>query len=320
MSENDGNINGNKNSGNTTEPSFKKKVRNAILTVQLSHFKDLEKIFQHLEHYKAFRYILACKHDGPTDEHVHIYVQYENARTLDSRYLYGSHLEAALGSAQQCITYLKAEDTKHKLAGVNSEVIYEKGEPRLKGNLNTIADLKEIKNMDEVDPRHLNTWLKVKSNKISINSWHKKIKVIYLWGESGIGKSYSVMKELILNGESEFDEVKCINNFWHGIGGDEVSGVAVYDDFRDTDMPAKEFINFIDYNIHNLNYKGGSAKNKYHLIIITSVQNPEDIYKNLKGEPRKQWLRRLKILNLNELLPNHMKSFLGNHDDLYEIQ
>lgn len=301
MSEKVETIMGSNNSGNTKEPSYKKKVRNAVLTVQLSHFKDLEGIFKYLEHYKAFKYILACKHDGPSDEHVHIFVQYDNARTLDSRYLYGSHLEAAMGSAQQCIKYLKAEDTKHKVAGVNSEVVYEKGEPKLKGNLNTIADLKEIKNMDEVDPRHLNTWLKIKSNKIEVNEWHKKVKVIYIWGDSGVGKSYSILKTLILNHESEFDEIKHIGDFWHGIGGDYVEGVAVYDDFRDSDMKVSEFINFIDYNIHNLNYKGGSAKNKYRLIIITSVQDPKEIYKNVKGEPRKQWIRRMKIIHLEDI-------------------
>ena len=72
-------------------------------------------------------------------------------------------------------------------------------------------------------------------------------------------------------------------------------------DFRDSDMKASEFINFIDYNVHNLNYKQGSAKNKYHLIIITSVQDPKKIYKNIKGEPRKQWLRRMKTINLNNI-------------------
>lgn len=290
---------GKENLGNTSNQVFKKKCKNAILTVQKSKFDEIENIFKYLEHYKAFNYILACKHDGPSEEHVHIYVQYDNARTIDSRYLYGSHLEQAMGSAQKCIAYLKAEDTKHKLAGVKSETIYEKGEARLRGNINTIKDLKEIKNIDEVEPRHLNTWLKVKSNKIHINEWHKKVKVIYMWGESEMGKSLSATRQLIFNHEEEFDEVKHIGEFWHGVGGDEVFGVAIYDDFRDSDMKASEFINFIDYNVHNLNYKNGSAKNKYHLIIITSVQDPHEIYKGVKGEPRKQWLRRMKIINLN---------------------
>lgn len=306
---------GKENLGNTSNQVFKKKVKNAILTVQKSKFDEIDNIFKYLEHYKAFNYILACKHDGPSEEHVHIYVQYDNARTLDSRYLYGSHLEQAMGSAQKCIAYLKAEDTKHKLAGVKSETIYEKGEARLRGNINTIRDLKLITDIDEVEPRHLNTWLKVRNNKININEWHKKVKVVYIWGDSGLGKSLSVTRTLIINGEKEFDEVKHIGEFWHGIGGDEVSGVAVYDDFRDSHMKASEFVNFIDYNVHNLNYKQGSAKNKYHLIIITSTEDPNTIYKGIKGEPRKQWLRRMKIINLNNIA-----LYNESHDDLLNTE
>lgn len=306
-----GNDNSKENLGNTNDQIFKKKVKNAILTLQESGFSYLNQIFNYLEHYKAFNYILACKHDGPSIEHIHIYVQYNNARTLDSRYLYGCHLEAALGSAQKCIAYLKAEDKKHLATGVKSVVVYENGEPSLRGNVNTIKHLKEITDINEVPIHYYNTWLKVKNSKIKIENWHKKIKVVYVWGDSGIGKSYSILKLLAFNGKSEFDEVKFINGFWHGVGGEEVEGVAVYDDFRDSDMSAKEFINFIDYNIHNLNYKGGSAKNKYELIIITSIQNPEEIYKGVRGEPRKQWLRRMKIINLNQIV-----NYNEDHDDL----
>lgn len=311
--ENNGNNNGNENSGNTIGRVFRKKVRNAILTLQKSKFDKTDKIVNYLEHYKAFKYILICEHDGPSEEHRHIYVQYNNARTLDSRYLEGCHLEEALGSAQKCIEYLKAEDNKHIAVGVNSTVIYENGEPTLKGNLNTISQLKEISDINDVPVRHLNAWQKVKNNKIKIEDWKKKIKVIYIWGPSGIGKSLSVIRTLIFNDESEFDEVKHVGDFWHGIGGDCVEGVAVYDDFRDSDLKASEFINFIDYNIHNLNYKEGSAKNKYNLIIITSIQDPKNIYKGVKEKTKKQWLRRMKIINLNNI---HV--YNEDHDDLFD--
>ena len=63
-------------------------------------------------------------------------------------------------------------------------------------------------------------------------------------------------------------------------------------------MRASEFINFIDYNIHPMNKKGGSVQNRFSTIIITSIQSPESIYTNMDGEPRKQWMRRIETVQM----------------------
>ena len=74
-------------------------------------------------------------------------------------------------------------------------------------------------------------------------------------------------------------------------------------------MNVSEFINFIDYNIHNMNIKNGCIKNKFKYIFITSIQSPYEIYKNyIDNEPKIQWLRRIhkiiykdkKIINNND--------------------
>ena len=68
-------------------------------------------------------------------------------------------------------------------------------------------------------------------------------------------------------------------------------------------MPASEFINFIDYNKQVMNTKGGFIINNYRLIIITSVQSPTEIYQTMTSkfiEPQKQWLRRIKTINMSE--------------------
>lgn len=293
--------NGNANLGNTNQPTFRLKCRNAIITLPESYFEHQDKIISHLEHYKAFQYILICEHDGPEKVHRHIYVQYDNARTLDSRYLPGCHLEESRGSAQKNIQYLMAEDTKHKRAGVHATVIYENGKASLRGNVNTVRDLKKITDINEVPTQHLNTWFKVRQSKTKVGQWHKDVEVIYIWGPSKTGKSYMAEHTLIDRRIEDFTEVKYNGSFWLNVTGIEVDGAAIYDDFRDSHMPASEFINFIDYNIHNLNYKGGSALNKFNLIIITSIQSPEEIYKKLTEEPKKQWLRRMKIIHLTEI-------------------
>jgi len=134
---------------------------------------------------------------------------------------------------------------------------------------------------------------------VHIDEWGKKVKVFYIQGPSGIGKSdeakniirahahlYGLYTEIL-----KFESPFYINAF-----GETKS--CILDEFRDSDMRAKEFINFIDYNIHSMNVKGGSIKNKYELIIITTVQKISEIYHNMAGEPRKQWERRVILLDM----------------------
>ena len=116
-----------------------------------------------------------------------------------------------------------------------------------------------------------------------------EVKVHWYYGESGAGKTRQALKEI---GERPFNMVKYEQSFWHGVS--ENCEIALYDDWRDGQMKPVELINFIDYYIHPMNVKGGSVKNRYKEIYITSLQNPEEIYKNVPEETKKQWIRRIK--------------------------
>ena len=63
-------------------------------------------------------------------------------------------------------------------------------------------------------------------------------------------------------------------------------------------MPVQEFINFIDYYANQMNIKGNHVLNRYQFIFITSVQDIEEIYKNVSGEPRQQWMRRVEQIEV----------------------
>lgn len=297
-------------SGNTKDPrSFKIKTKNLIMTIPEITFKHTPIMVDYLTHYKSFNYLLICEHDGPEKPHRHLYCQWNNVVNLDSLQLYNCHIEKAFGSAQSNIRYLKAEDEKHKKLGVNSKIIMELGEPNERGGCK-IGDIKKMSD-DEIlnlSGQMYNIATKIRPpTKTKVNEWYKKIKVYYFQGTvSGIGKTLSIFRILGLNhrGEEGFTEVKHSGNFWLGVSGEEVNGIAIYDDFRDDHMKASEFINFIDYHIHNLDFKGGSAKNKFDLIIITSVQSPYEIYKRMKEETRNQWIRRIKYINLDKINVN----------------
>lgn len=102
---------------------------------------------------------------------------------------------------------------------------------------------------------------------------------------------------MIEKGIEEFEEIKFNGQFWMGVA--DGTGCALYDDFRDNHMKPAEFINFIDYNVHNLNIKGSQIKNRYRTIIITSVQILDQCWATAyAGEPAKQWLRRCKVIDM----------------------
>lgn len=299
-------------SGNTnTSQSFKLRSRNFIMTLNQKTYEEHElDIIKYIQHWKTFQYILITEHDKP-QIHRHLFAQFNNPITLDSRYLYGAHIEKSFGSAQQNVNYLLGLDDKHQQLGINCVKIYEYGEMKQRGG-RRIKDILEASDEDllDYDINMINSINKIRPpKKTKIGKWSKDIKVIYIWGPSGVGKSSMVETLLEENGYHEFSEVKHIGGFWHGVGGFEMTGAAVYDDFRDSHMTASEFINFIDYRIHNLNYKGGSTKNKFELIIITTIQNPKYIYRNVQGEAREQWMRRMEIIGLK----SHT-----NRDDIFE--
>lgn len=294
--------------GNTNEAKallvFKKKCRNAILTIQKSIKKEeLQLIINYLQHYKAFLYLLITEHDGPQTPHYHAYVQYDNARTLDSRYLYGAHLEEALGSAEKCIAYLKAEDKKHIATNVKAKVIYEYGECKTRKGL-LIKDIKkmdddEIDNLDWKMFKIANEIKNQQKAKQAVKEWLKldnKPKVIYITGDSGTGKTYltklKVRKQIEKHNYNvqilEFTESGFIN-----IIGEKEAEICIINEFRDSNIKFTTFLQILtNENINNV--KGSYYYNpKLKKVYINSIISPINIYKNIKQEKRYQIERRL---------------------------
>lgn len=91
-------------------------------------------------------------------------------------------------------------------------------------------------------------------------------------------------------------------------------------------MRPREFINFMDYNIHNLNVKGSGVPNRYKYIFITSILEPSKLYwdasKNNQELP-KQWRRRMEEVDISlkdkeKILDKYIEVF-GPKEPLKEI-
>ena len=237
-------------------------------------------------------YMIACREKAPSTghEHIHVYVQFPTPHALSLKKVGGAHIEVCRGSPEQNIAYVKKD----------GDVIVEEGTPRLC----YVPSIKDAKAMDSdvlqgLNLNFYNVVQKIEAEKkkyISPMDYYKNADVFYVYGESGAGKTKWCINDMVKNKVEKFNEVKYDGSFWHGVTED--CAVCLYDDWRDSHMKPAEFINFIDYNKHVMNVKGGSVRNNYSKIYITSVQPPEEIYKNINGEPRKQWERRMKIVHI----------------------
>ena len=207
----------------------------------------------------------------------------------------------------------------------NGDILLEEGEPRLGGKVVTIKEVKTMTN-EERENLPFSSYNKLQALKrdeiatLRASLYYKKVEVYYIFGKSGTGKTkYAInailnlfdMKKI----ESDlFNEVKYSGSFWNGVNIDNMTKVALYDDFRDYHMPPSEFINFIDYNIHVMNIKYGFVMNNFNYIFITSIQSPYDLYKKFQKsenvfvlndqyceESQTQWIRRFtQIIEVDE--------------------
>lgn len=280
--------------GNTKD-GFKRKARRFQFT--LNEIDKYEELRNYLTKYSTLKYYIACKETAPTTghQHIHIYVQYSEPNTLTSDNLYGAHLEVCKGTPKQNRDYIIKD----------GDIIEEIGEFRTNGGIcgHTIKDVMKMNEeqlYEMADYKYYNVIKKMINDKkkLTLEDHHKEdMNVIYLIGDSGMGKSkigYKILSKIAVPG-APYDEVSYSNGFWLGVS--DSCDYCIYDDFRDSVMKPCEFIRFIDYNKHILNIKGGQLINNYKTIIITSKQEPWELWKN-SNEEKKQWLRRMKVYEI----------------------
>lgn len=147
--------------------------------------------------------------------------------------------------------------------------------------------------------------------KLNTEDFTKRVRVYFISGKSGIGKT-TFSKYMI--GKEYFNLVKFTGDFW--IGTSEDCDVCLYDDFRDSHLTESEFINFIDYNKHIFNIKHGQQINNYRLIIFTSTQRLNDLFRQ-STEQKEQWLRRTREIFLDDDYFTNMSTNFDNFKLLF---
>ena len=281
-------------SGNTKADLTKLKAVNYMLT--LNDVSVYEFLADNLKTYKSLSYLLAYKEKAPSTghEHIHIYIHFRVPIKLSNKKTLGAHIDVCRGTPQQIIKYVSKD----------GDLVEEWGERPKQGGKN----IKEIKEMTKEDREllpinYFNIVEKINQEEnanIDIEDLKKDVKVYYIQGDPGVGKTEK-MKAIVRENKEKYgtkiNMLKYENNFWIGVG---TAKIGIYDDFRDSHMKASEFINFIDYNKHFMNVKGGSKLNNYELIIITSVLGIDEIYDKFTEEGKNQWMRRVEVIDMGK--------------------
>lgn len=288
---------GNTNTGTSKTPKLKS--RKFLLT--LNEPEKYNNLKEYLTNISSFKYLISSKEKAPTTghEHIHIFFYSSNPIKLSLKKTQGANIVLCNGTPQEIKNYVIKD----------GEIIDELGTEPHQGKKNfNYEEINQMTTQDILNNEDLNliqkkTILNIKkdiSNQpVKLSNYRKNVKVYYICGPSGSGKTNKALDIIQENNFDEFDEVKYSNGFYIGASG--LSKACLYDEFRASHMSISEFINFIDYNKHNMNIKGGFIKNNYELIIITSIQDPNNIYNNVidNEETREQILRRINIINLN---------------------
>lgn len=291
--------NTNTNQG-STESDFVKKSTSIFMTVANQNMKNIDVYIHRLYQTGELRYILVGKHDGPKLEHYHIYAMYKSTYTFHSKDFDFSHIKR-ISSPKATIKYIKCQDKKHIKKGVQCEVYLEEGEPPAQGtkSINELMKL-DINERKELAPTTLLSLIKAEEyvkSQSDVDNWLEVFNIDVEWhfGESGSGKTYTAKRigrnyrkmgksVLIAN----FDK----NGFCHKLGNENDAELVIMNEFRDSCLRFNDFLEILT-NEHQFNSKhGGFYCPNMKRIIITTIQNPINIY-NKCSEDRTQIYRRL---------------------------
>lgn len=190
----------------------------------------------------------------------------------------------------------------------NNGTFFEKGVRPLSAQkelkpLNTtdILETKEItkKAMDDLLARRYFTGIQFFQEMLSEIKEDRlcKPKIIYIYGNSGSGKTYKAWKIATENyGIENISDISFANSF--GNATNVHAECLVYDEFRPSQLDAATFLKLTDGYGMTLNIKHSMVYIRPKCVIITSIKRPEEIYKE---EMNEQFRRRItQFIDMNE--------------------
>lgn len=190
--------------------------------------------------------------------HTHVYLVFQNAvmfSTLHKRF-YGAHIEPAKGSNQENRDYIRKEsrwldDAKHEtnLPGTFEESgpLPEEPQKRQKDSeviLGMIADGATNAQILREFPTTMNRLQHIETARQTLleeqyRTTFRQLHVTYIWGETGLGKTRSVMEKY------GYDKVFRVTNYQHPFDSYARQPVILFDEFRSS-LPISDMLKYLD--------------------------------------------------------------------------
>lgn len=288
--------------GNTiqaVETYVAKKARAYLLT--LNEIERYPELRSYLSGYKSMDYFIAAKEKAPTTghEHIHIYVHFCSPIKLNIKKCEGAHIDICRGSPKQNIDYVSKD----------GEIIEEVGNKPRQG----MATIAEVEGMTTEDRKQLpiqyaNIVKKMNDEDSEKQKFFEMLgeikenrlqgpEIIYITGPSGNGKTYYGYKLATEKFPIEkIGKLTLSNDFFSIVNKD--AECFVIEEFRTYQIKASAFLQLTDKYGYNANTKGGFCMLRPKMIIICSIEHPNELYKN--EEVNSQFMRRItKIIKMN---------------------
>lgn len=276
--------------------------------------KDLEEAFNYLKLQDTRYTLIGPIERAPTTghEHFHACIYYKSphsVRAIINGFNRFGMVEVGRGNAEQIRQYCCK----------TGKPLYEFGEvPQQGKRTDLITAIEEAKTLSEFkmnnpdlfcryhngikeyyEEAHAEKLLDKAINEV-LDGTEPDLEVIYITGPSGSGKSHFSI-EYAVKGlgfkPSEIGFVECSGDF--NIGSRLDAKCLILNEFRDSQMPLRNFLNLTDRYTTTFNIKGSKLVVKPKAIIINSIKPLTEIYK-ASGESRKQIYRRItKLFYMN---------------------
>jgi len=188
------------------------------------------------------------------------------------------HLEKRIGTADQAAAYCKKDGDVYERGTISKSRTVKIKEQKNK-LLPFIPIIKEggLQQLSNDANCNLST-LKHGQLWLSLNEASRKfedpLEVRWFWGETGTGKTYEAYQFAMALGCEPYIRSGG-GKFFDGYEGQRV---AIFDDFREGDIPFNYLLRLCDKYPMRIEVKGGVRQWKPEFIFITSPQKPEEVF------------------------------------------
>lgn len=293
-----------------------KSTRKYLLTINnpIDNGYSHERLRTILSEFSGVQYWCLCDEVGEQGTpHTHIYVVFKNCvmfETMHKRF-YGVHIDQANGTNKENRDYVRKEgkwldDVKHE---TNLSDTFEeygelppdrtKQETQAERIMQMIRDGKTDAEILEEYPTAYSKLAHIEKSRQTLlaerykNEW-RKLNVTYLWGDTAVGKTRSVMDEY------GYSQVYRVTDYSHPFDSYKGQDVIVFEEFRSS-LAIGDMLNYLDGYPVELPSRYANKVACFTKVYIISNISLEQQYRNIQADNPETWAafrRRIHHVNL----------------------